>query len=211
MDVYIERVFKAFKKRKLFELENMEFKSGQINVLMGRNGIGKTTLLNIIAGLDREYEGHISYEGEAISQEKMKQMTLVAQKPYILKRSVYGNLAYPLELRKYDKNEIREKVEYYIERLRLKELRDQSGASLSGGEMQRVSLGRALIFSPKLLLLDEYTASIDERSVGLMEEIVLEYKETGANIIMITHSKKQAERMGDSLVYMEEDLADGFL
>lgn len=206
MDVYIENLKKQFNKRTLFELRDMEFKSGRINVLMGRNGIGKSTLFNIIAGLDEDYEGSIAYDGEALSREKMQDITLVSQKPYILNRSVYENLAYPLRLRKYSKREIEEKVEFYIEKLQLKELRDQNGRSLSGGEMQRVSLGRALIFSPKLLLLDEYTASIDERSLGFMEEIVLEYKETGANIIMITHSKEQAERLGDSLVYMKEGL-----
>jgi tungstate transport system ATP-binding protein len=206
MDVYIKRVKKEFNKRTLFEIREMEFKSGKINVLMGRNGIGKTTLFNIIAGLDRDYEGSIVYDGEALSREKMKEITLVSQKPYILNRSVYENLAYPLRIRKYSKSEIGKKVEYYIERLKLKELRDQNGRSLSGGEMQRVSLGRALIFSPKLLLLDEYTASIDEKSIGLMEDIVLEYRETGANIIMITHSKDQADRVGNSLVYMKEDL-----
>ncbi|OHW61346.1 sulfate/thiosulfate import ATP-binding protein CysA [Andreesenia angusta] len=206
MDVYIENLKKQFNKRILFELRDMEFKSGRINVLMGRNGIGKSTLFNIIAGLDEDYEGSIAYDGEALSKEKMQDITLVSQKPYILNRSVYENLAYPLRLRKYSKREIEEKVEFYIEKLQLKELRDQNGRSLSGGEMQRVSLGRALIFSPKLLLLDEYTASIDERSLGFMEEIVLEYKETGANIIMITHSKEQAERLGDSLVYMKEGL-----
>lgn len=206
MDVYIENLKKQFNKRTLFELRDKEFKSGKINVLMGRNGIGKSTLFNIIAGLDEDYEGSIAYDGEALSREKMQDITLVSQKPYILNRSVYENLAYPLRLRKYSKREIEEKVEFYIEKLQLKELRDQNGQSLSGGEMQRVSLGRALIFSPKLLLLDEYTASIDERSLGFMEEIVLEYKETGANIIMITHSKEQAERLGDSLVYMKEGL-----
>lgn len=206
MDVYIDRVKKEFNKRTLFELKDMEFKSGRINVLMGRNGIGKTTLFNILAGLDREYEGKIMYDGEALDREKMQEITLVSQKPYIFNRSVYENLAYPLRVRKCSNNEIEKKVGYYIERLELKALRNQSGRSLSGGEMQRVSLGRALIFSPKLLLLDEYTASIDEKSIGLMEDIVLEYKGKGNNIIMITHSKEQAERIGDNLVYMKEDL-----
>lgn len=206
MDVYIERVKKEFNGRALFELRDMEFKSGKINVLMGRNGIGKSTLFNIMAGLDREYSGSILYDGEALGKEKMKEITLVSQKPYILKRSVYENLAYPLRLRNYGRIEIEEKVEYYMDRLKLGGLREQSGRSLSGGEMQRVSLARALIFSPRLLLLDEYTASIDAKSIGLMEEIVTEYKETGADIVIITHSKDQADRLGDSLIYMEEDL-----
>lgn len=204
MDVYIERARKAFKGRELFDLKDLEFKSGKINVLMGRNGIGKSTLFNIIAGLDKDYTGNILYDGEWLDSEKLKNTTLVNQKPYILKRSVYENLAYPLKLRKYKKRDIEQNVEFYIDKLELESLKDQSGRSLSGGEIQRVSLARALVFSPSLLLLDEYTASIDEKSMKMMEEVVLEYRDrTGANIILITHSKEQANRLGDSLIEMK--------
>jgi tungstate transport system ATP-binding protein len=204
MDVFIERVRKEFRGRELFDLKNIEFKSGNINVLMGRNGIGKTTLLNIVAGLDTDYDGKILYDGSAIDEEKSKDITLVSQKPYILKRSVYENLAYPLRLRGWKKSDIEESVESYIVKMKLENLRGQSGNSLSGGEMQRVSLARALIFSPRLLLLDEYTASIDEKSMDLMESVVIDYKNsTGANVILITHSKDQADRVGDSLIEMK--------
>lgn len=204
MDVYIESVKKEFKGRELFDLKDIEFKSEKINVLMGRNGIGKTTLLNIIAGLDIDYTGSILYDGAKLDREKMKEITIVSQKPYILKRSVYENLAYPLKLRRYKKSDIEQKVEFYIEKLKLQSLRDQSGNSLSGGEMQRVSLARSLIFSPKLLLLDEYTASIDENSMDLMENAVLEYRDSSrANVILITHSKDQADRIGDRLIEMK--------
>lgn len=204
MDVYIERVKKEYKGRELFDLKDIEFKSEKINVLMGRNGIGKTTLLNIIAGLDIDYTGRILYDGAKLDREKMKEITLVSQKPYILKLSVYENLAYPLKLRRYKKSDIEQKVEFYIEKLKLQSLRNQSGDSLSGGEMQRVSLARSLIFSPKLLLLDEYTASIDENSMDLMESAVLEYRDSSrANVILITHSKDQADRIGDRLIEMK--------
>lgn len=203
MEIYIEKVKKEFNNKVLFEIENVTFYRKCITVLMGRNGIGKSTLFNILAGLDTEYKGDIKYNGHKLDKTIMKEMTLVSQKPYIFSFSVYDNLAYPLRLRKYPKREIDKLVNEYIEKFDLVYLKKQKGNSLSGGEMQRVSLARALIFSPKVLLLDEYTASIDQNSISKMEKIILDYREKEeANIILITHNKEQANRIGDRIINM---------
>lgn len=204
MEVYIKKVRKSFKENQVLDLEDICFKKGEITALMGKNGSGKSTLLNIIAGIDLEYEGEILYSGQPLSKDMMKYITLVNQKPYIFKKSVYENIAYPLKIRGVEKNTIEQKVNDMMKMLGIYEIRDRRGNVLSGGEVQRVSLARGLIISPKVLLLDEFTSNIDDKFAYKMEQMVLDYhKEKQGCIIMVTHDRGQAERMSDRIVTLE--------
>ena len=203
MEVRLEQVSKQYGTKQIFSNLNETFASGKITGLVGDNGAGKSTLLRLIAGLDLDYSGHIYYDGQPLSKPLYQQMTMVFQTPYLLKRSVYDNIAYPLQIRHRSAAEIRQKTEAMIARLGIEKLADQYAHKLSGGESQKVALARALIFEPDLVLLDEPMSGIDAASVRFMEEMIQEYvREYHKTVIMITHNARQAQELCDRIVHL---------
>lgn len=203
MEIRLEQVSKQYGSKQVFTNLNEVFESGKITGLVGDNGAGKSTLLRLIAGLDLNYSGHIYYDGKLLSKPLYQQMTMVFQTPYLLKRSVYDNIAYPLQIRHRSAAEIRQKTEAMIARLGIEKLADQYAHKLSGGESQKVALARALIFEPDLVLLDEPMSGIDAASVRFMEEMIQEYvREYHKTVIMITHNARQAQELCDRIVHL---------
>ena len=203
MEVRLEQVSKQYGSKQVFASLNEVFESGKITGLVGDNGAGKSTLLRLIAGLDLDYSGHIYYDGKLLSKPLYQQMTMVFQTPYLLKRSVYDNIAYPLQIRHRSAAEIRQKTEAMIAKLGIEKLADQYAHKLSGGESQKVALARALIFEPDLVLLDEPMSGIDAASVRFMEEMIQEYvREYHKTVIMITHNARQAQELCDRIVHL---------
>ena len=204
MEIKLEQVSKRYGKKTVFENLNETFASGRITGLVGDNGAGKSTLLRLIAGLDLDYTGHIYYDGQPLTKPLYQQMTMVFQTPYLLKRSVYDNIAYPLQLRHRPAAEIRQKTDAMIKRFGIENLAKQYAHKLSGGESQKVALARALIFEPELVLLDEPMSGIDAASVRFMEQMIQEYaKEYHKTVIMITHNARQAEELCDGIVHLK--------
>ena len=204
MEIKLEQVSKQYGKKMVFENLNETFASGKITGLVGDNGVGKSTLLRLIAGLDLDYSGHIYYDGQPLTKPLYQQMTMVFQTPYLLKRSVYDNIAYPLQLRHRPAAEIRQKTDAMIKRFGIENLAKQYAHKLSGGESQKVALARALIFEPELVLLDEPMSGIDAASVRFMEQMIQEYaKEHHKTVIMITHNARQAEELCDGIVHLK--------
>ena len=203
MEVRLEQVSKRYGQKLVFENLNETFESGKITGLVGDNGAGKSTLLRLIAGLDIDYTGHIYYNRQPLSKPLYQQMTMVFQTPYLLKRSVYDNIAYPLQLRHRPSAEIKQKTDAMIARLGIEKLAKQYAHKLSGGESQKVALARALIFEPELVLLDEPMSGIDAASVSFMEQMIQEYaREYRKTVIMITHNARQAEELCDRIVHL---------
>ena len=203
MEVRLEQVSKQYGSKQVFANLNEIFESGKITGLVGDNGAGKSTLLRLIAGLDLDYSGRIYYDGKLLSKPLYQQMTMVFQTPYLLKRSVYDNIAYPLQIRHRSAAEIRQKTEAMIAKLGIENLADQYAHKLSGGESQKVALARALIFEPDLVLLDEPMSGIDAASVRFMEEMIQEYvREYHKTVIMITHNARQAQELCDRIVHL---------
>ena len=203
MEIRLEHVSKQYGSKQVFANLNEIFESGKITGLVGDNGAGKSTLLRLIAGLDLDYSGRIYYDGKLLSKPLYQQMTMVFQTPYLLKRSVYDNIAYPLQIRHRSAAEIRQKTEAMIAKLGIENLADQYAHKLSGGESQKVALARALIFEPDLVLLDEPMSGIDAASVRFMEEMIQEYvREYHKTVIMITHNARQAQELCDRIVHL---------
>lgn len=201
MEVRLEQINKCYGKKIIFQNFSSTFVSGKITGLLGDNGVGKSTLLRLIAGLDLDYTGHIYYDGQLLNKALYQQMTMVFQTPYLLKRSVYENIAYPLKLRHRPSAEIKTKTEAMIGRLGLEHLAQQYAHKLSGGESQKVALARALIFEPDLVLLDEPMSGIDAASVSFMEQMIRDYvQQYHKTVIMITHNARQAQELCDSMV-----------
>ncbi|SHH16972.1 ATP-binding cassette domain-containing protein [Tepidibacter thalassicus] len=214
MDVQISNLKKYYNDKLVLDIDNLKIKKGIITGIVGPNGAGKSTLLNIIAGMDSDFEGTILYDGKSINKKIYKEMTIVFQKISLFRRSVYENIEYPLKIRGVSKWERRLKVENILKILDIFDLKDKKAHLLSGGESQKVSLGRALVFNPKLLLLDEPTSNIDVNSTIVMErEIVNHNKINNATVVIITHDFKQAKRLCDEIVWIERGKVgkvDGF-
>lgn len=124
------------------------------------------------------------------------------QKPYMFSRSVRQNLAYPLAVRGLSKEEIAQRTTETAERFGLTPLMEQRADRLSGGEMQKLNLARAVIFSPRLLMLDEPTANVDRAFTEKIEESLCDYHKDNT-MILVTHSAEQAHRLCDRVIRLQ--------
>lgn len=200
MEIQLQHLSKSYQNKTVLVDLNHCFASGQIHGLMGDNGAGKSTLLKMIAGLDLEYEGRILYDGHPLQKKDSKRMTMVFQTPQMLKKTVYENIAYPLKLRRFARQEIQNRVEKAMAQLQITNLSKQYAHKLSGGESQKVALARALVFEPELVLLDEPMSGIDSKSLQLLEDVLVDYvRRKRATVIMITHSAFQAASICQSI------------
>lgn len=205
MDIQIRRVKKFYEDNQVLDIDELNIENGKITGITGPNGCGKTTLLNIIGGLDKKFLGEILYDNNKLNKAIKEEMTMVFQKPYLLKRTVYENIEYPLKLRSLCKKETNKRVLDVMERLEITDLTDKKGHRLSGGESQKVALARALVFNPDLLLLDEPTSNIDPEYIVTMENAITQFNlENKGTIIIVTHNIEQSERLCHTVVNMNK-------
>ena len=204
MKIQAYNIRKKYQENLVLNIESISFKEGLITGITGPNGSGKTTLLNIIAGLDLDFDGHVLYNEKKLDKKTMEDMTLIFQKPYLFRRSVFDNIAYPMILRKENGETIKKSVYEIARILDIEDLLSKKGHQRSGGETQKVALARAMVFKPSVLLLDEATSSLDPESVWTIEEAIKRYnKMTKATIIVITHNIEQSKRLCDEIVTLE--------
>ncbi len=173
---------------------------GSLSVIMGPNGAGKSLLLRLLHGLIPPCAGEILWGGQPLSAEIRKRQAMVFQRPVLLRRSVAANIDFVLGLRgRVDKARRRE----ILDMVGLADRERQPARLLSGGEQQRLALGRALATRPEVLFLDEPTASLDPASVLMIEQIVAKARaDQGVKAVFITHDLGQAKRLADDVVFM---------
>lgn len=204
MKIECKNIRKSFGETEILHFERLLIPSGDFLGISGENGSGKSTLLQLIAGLDERFGGQILFDGNPRAREHALQMTLVMQKPYMLKRSVKQNLMYPLELRGVEKEECKERAKETAARYGLTLLLHQRADRLSGGEMQKLNLARAEMIRPRLLLLDEPTANVDRGFTQIIEKHLLRYyEEEQPTILLVTHSEEQAKRLCRRVIHMK--------
>jgi len=164
--------------------------------IIGPNGSGKSTLAKIIAGLLAPDSGSINTEGLS-----MRDITFLGRKPYMMEDTVYNNLIYPLDIRKIklDTDIINE----YLDRMNFLKRSKQRAKSLSGGEQQKLSFLRAIIFKPKLVIADEAMTAMDMDSLDLFERTIIEEQKKENSIwIIISHQMPHITRVCDYLFFM---------
>jgi len=169
---------------------NLEVSEGQYYVLLGRSGAGKTQLLELIAGLEHPDTGTIFLDNVDITRQRIqdRKVGIVFQDYAVFPHmTVFGNIAYPLRVRKEDKKSIAEKVEKAATAMNIKHILERSTEKLSGGELQRVALARTLITSPRLLLLDEPLSSLDTSLKDDLKHLLRNLNKGGQTIIHVTH------------------------
>lgn len=205
MNIVIKNLKKYYKDKLVLNIESLEIKSGKITGIVGENGAGKSTLLNLISGIDNAFTGEIYYNNEKLNKKIQKSITLVFQKPRLLNTTVYKNLEYPLKIRNTKKQDINTKINNVLDLLEIKELKNKNANKLSGGEMQKVALARALVFKPKILMLDEATSNIDIESKKSIERIIINYNKCENNtVILISHDKEQIKSLCDNVIVLDK-------
>ena len=201
----IQDLQKTFHTVKALQSLSLSLEGGNIVALIGVNGAGKSTLLRIIAGLEKPDKGCILFNGESVTDGKLRQMsTLVFQRTAMFSRSVYANLAYGLRIRHQSETEIRQKVTEALIAVGLKSFEKRKAKKTSGGEQQRISLARALLLDPKILLLDEPTANLDPNSSRIIEKTIRARKNDDTIIVVATHNLGQAKRLADVVVHIHD-------
>ena len=172
---------KTYDRRTVLDFPGMELQPGKIYAVIGANGSGKTTLSKIIMGTLPYDSGSIDYEGLTD-----RDITMTGQRPYLMHTSVYSNLVYPLKIRNQKIDE--DYVDYWLEKAGLQDKKKQYALSLSSGEQQKLSFIRALIFKPKLVIVDETLSNLDPDSADLFERIMILKKEATFKYINIDNN-----------------------
>jgi multiple sugar transport system ATP-binding protein len=180
----------------------------EILVLVGASGCGKTTTLRLIAGLENPDAGTIAIDGNVINglPAKSRDVAMVFQTPALLPHfTVFENMAFGLKLRGIGKNESETRVKNAAELLGLSDKLNRKPEELSGGEAQRVSLGRALVRQPKIFLLDEPLSNLDPITrKQLRQEILRLHRQAGVPIIYVTHDHREALSLGARIAVMRD-------
>jgi len=185
---------------------DLEIRERELFTLLGPSGSGKTTVLRMIAGLIKPTSGQIWIGDREVHELATyeRDIAMVFQSLALFPHlSVFGNVAFPLQMRRVGRQEIRRRVEEALEVVRLPGLSKRAINELSGGQQQRVALARALVYQPKLLLLDEPLGALDRR---LREEMQLElvrlHQDLDVTIINVTHDQREALMLSDRIGVM---------
>ena len=166
VDLKIENLTKKYGETTALDKFSIDIKSGELMVLLGPSGCGKTTAIRCIAGLITPTNGQIYLGNRKVNElsPKDRDVAMVFQNYALYPHmSIHDNIAFPLRMRKKSKSDIEEKVIKMAELLGIKDLLDRKPKELSGGQMQRVALGRALVREPKLFLMDEPLSNLDAK------------------------------------------------
>jgi len=202
------------KRLRDFDLDaKFQTEDGEILMLVGDNGCGKTTILNMIAGLLCPDSGEISLGGETLFSSDFnvnlspedRNVGYVFQNYALFPHmSVYDNVAFGLKARKHSKEEIGRRVEDQLKAAGLWEMRETKVIDISGGQKQRTALARALVIKPSLLLLDEPLSALDTRMQVLMrKELKEQILQCGVPSIIVTHNIRDVDALGDRLCFLD--------
>jgi multiple sugar transport system ATP-binding protein len=190
---------------------NLEVADKEFVVLVGPSGCGKSTTLRMVAGLEEITEGEIYIENKLVNYlpPKDRDIAMVFQNYALYPHmSVFDNMAFGLKIRKFTKEEIKQRVMEASEILGLNDYLDRKPKQLSGGQRQRVALGRAIVRKPKVFLFDEPLSNLDAKlRVQTRTEIIKIHNRLQATMIYVTHDQIEAMTMGDRIVVMK----DGFV
>lgn len=189
---------------------DLRIEDGEFFVLLGQTGAGKTTTLRIVAGLEHPDAGTVMIDGQDVADWNAaeRDVALVLQQYSLYPRlTVRGNLEFPLKskIRKMSADQIAERVDQAAKTLQITQLLDRKVEKLSGGEMQRVSIGRAIVREPRIFLMDEPLSALDAKlREALRVELKKLHNDLGATFLFVTHDQVEAMSMGDKIGVLDK-------
>lgn len=210
--IEIKHVIKNFGEAQVIKDVSLNIKAGEIYGIIGHSGAGKSTLLRCINGLESYDGGSINVMGKEVSsldgrslREFRKDLGMIFQNFNLMQRkNVFDNVALPLEVWGYNKNEIKDKVSRLLDLVGLKDKKLSKPSELSGGQKQRVAIARALALDPKVLLCDEATSALDPKItkdiLALLSKI---NKELGITIVMVTHQMEVIKEICEKVALLD--------
>ena len=206
--VILKNVFKKFGDVGVIHNVGLQIEKGEFVVFVGPSGCGKSTLLRLIAGLDKLTEGEISIAGRTVMDlPPSKRGIAMVFQSYALypHMSVFGNMAFSLELQRLPKQEVKERVLAAAKILQMEHLLDRRPAALSGGQRQRVAIGRAIVRNPDVFLFDEPLSNLDAAlRHDTRVEIAKLHAELGVTTIYVTHDQVEAMTLADKIVVLKD-------
>jgi multiple sugar transport system ATP-binding protein len=213
-EIVIRNLRKEFGDFTAVQGSTFRIEDGEFFMLLGPSGCGKTTTLRMIAGLELPTSGEILIDGEEVGRKPASQRDIAfvfqmfALYPHM---NVRRNISYPLASQGMSKARIREKVAEVARILAIEDILDRPVSGLSGGDRQRVALGRAIVRDPKCFLMDEPLGALDaEFRERMAEELRALHDRMGATTVYVTHDQLEAMQMGDKIVVMNHGVVEQF-
>ena len=204
----LKNISKKFKDRQILSDFNLTVEENKILAIVGPSGGGKTTLLRMLAGLEKIDSGEIIYNGEPLPIDELEKRNLLGFVfqdfqlfPHL---TVLENLVLsPIKTMSMEKNNAEKKAKELLEKLGLEKQVNNYPASLSGGQKQRVALARAMMIEPKIIGYDEPTSALDPELRLEVEKLILKNRELGITQIVVTHDLQFAENIADNILKVE--------
>ena len=204
----LKNISKKFKDRQILENFNLTVEENKILAIVGPSGGGKTTLLRMLAGLEKIDSGEIIYNGESLPIDELEKRNLLGFVfqdfqlfPHL---TVLENLVLsPIKTMNMSKNDAEKKALTLLNKLGLDKQVNSYPISLSGGQKQRVALARAMMIDPKIIGYDEPTSALDPELRLEVEKLILKNRELGITQIVVTHDLQFAENIADSILKVE--------
>jgi len=200
-EIRISAVCRDFGQHRALDQVDLTIESGSLTALVGPTGCGKTTLLELIGGLQNPSRGRITVDGEDVVGPRRDTILIFQQHNLFDWLTVRDNVAFGLRNRGLSKREARRRANEQLEHVGLAAFVDRVPGELSGGMRQRVALARALVLAPRLLLMDEPFGSLDHQTRRIMQRYLLaRWRQSQATIVLVTHDLDEAMRLADRIV-----------
>lgn len=203
----IKDLGKSYGSAEILRDINLDVEQGEVLALIGPTGSGKTTLLRLVNLLEAPSFGCIRFKGLEVTARPesellapRRRMAMVFQKPVMFRASVQENVSFGLKMRGMDD---REKVLEVLEVVGLSGYESRDASTLSGGEMQRIALARALVLEPELLLLDEPTANLDPKSVAAIDRLLQDLAGRKTTVILATHNMRECLKLASKVAVLQ--------
>ena len=187
----------------------LDIAEGEFITMLGPSGSGKTTCLMMLAGFETPTNGEILLDGNIISNipPHKRGIGMVFQNYALFPHmTVYENLAFPLRVRKFKKDEIDKKVDKALSMVSLNGFEARMPGQLSGGQQQRVAIARALCMQPKIMLFDEPTSALDPEMIKEVLDAMVNLAKAGMTMIVVTHEMGFAKEVADEVIFMDEGM-----
>jgi len=201
--------FEKVKYKNILDIKKLHIEKNKVTCIVGESGSGKTTLLKLFNKLISPESGQIKYKGKSISEIESVQLrrdvVMLPQSPAIYEGSIKENLLIGLKFSEKEEKPDDKALKKILEEVSLNKALTKDAEKLSGGEQQRLALGRIIILDPNVYLLDEPSSALDEETEHLVIEKMVEHvRKENKTLVMVTHTKRIAEEFADNIVEVKK-------